>query len=451
MVNKILGIGIDEYSDVRIKKLNNCQSDLNKLISLLQSKYQFDDVELLLQKEQTTKSFIYKTIYDYIVNSLDDENLIVLFLGHGEYNPRIETSFWLPSDANIEDQSTWISTLEILNFVKKAELLHFCLIADNCFSGAIFQESERGGGIQSLENRKSRFALTSGSVEKVKDGKIGESSPFNKVLCEVLEENTIEEVSIEIIANQVILKFPKEIVQTPRSGILTGLGHEGGAFILRLKQTDSKIIKYKEIDLPLNIKNNVKINYQCSIPFFENSDKFDSNNINSNIQNIVYEILSDLRTGLIDSEINLEENPQISDYFYEIGYSINLISSRFISINISTFSSLGGPYPRSHIISVNYILSPERKIKLHDIIPIDNEKSFFNSIIEKYSEDGEEKQTLLEYLDYYSISGIEFSIHENFIHISLLNYIPKVVQCYAFIKLPLEDFNIDIGEIYNVV
>lgn len=451
MVNKILGIGIDQYSDVRIKKLNNCQSDLNKLISLLQSKYQFDDVELLLQKEQTTKSFIYKTIYDYIVNSLDDENLIVLFLGHGEYNPRIETSFWLPSDANIEDQSTWISTLEILNFVKKAELLHFCLIADNCFSGAIFQESERGGGIQSLENRKSRFALTSGSVEKVKDGKIGESSPFNKVLCEVLEENTTEEVSIEIIANQVILKFPKEIVQTPRSGILTGLGHEGGAFILRLKQTDSKIIKYKEIELPLNIKNNVKINYQCSIPFFENSDKFDSNNINSNIQNIVYEILSDLRTGLIDSELNLEENPQISDYFYEIGYSINLISSRFISIDISTFSSLGGPYPRSHIISVNYILSPERKIKLHDIIPIDNEKSFFNSIIEKYSEDGEEKQTLLEYLDYYSISGIEFSIHENFIHISLLNYIPKVVQCYAFIKLPLEDFNIDIGEIYNVV
>lgn len=451
MVNKILGIGIDEYSDVRIKKLNNCQSDLNKLISLLQSKYQFDDVELLLQKEQTTKSFLYKTIYDYIVNSLDDENLIVLFLGHGEYNPRIETSFWLPSDANIEDQSTWISTLEILNFVKKAELLHFCLIADNCFSGAIFQESERGGGIQSLENRKSRFALTSGSVEKVKDGKIGESSPFNKVLCEVLEENTIEEVPIEIIANQVIQKFPKEIVQTPRSGILTGLGHEGGAFILRLKQTDSKIIKYKEIELPLNIKNNVKINYQCSIPFFENSDKFDSNNINSNIQNIVYEILSDLRTGLIDSEINLEENPQISDYFYEIGYSINLISSRFISIDISTFSFLGGPYPRNHIISVNYILSPERKIKLHDIIPIDNEKSFFNSIIEKYSEDGEEKQTLLEYLDYYSIAGIEFSIHENFIHISLLNYIPKVVQCYAFIKLPLEDFNIDIGEIYNVV
>jgi hypothetical protein len=120
MVNKILGIGIDEYSDDRIKKLNNCQSDLNKLISLLQSKYMFDDVELLLHKEQTTKSFIYKTLYDYIINSLEDENLIILFLGHGEYNPRIETSFWLPSDADIYDQSTWISTLEILNFVKKS-------------------------------------------------------------------------------------------------------------------------------------------------------------------------------------------------------------------------------------------------------------------------------------------------------------------------------------------
>jgi hypothetical protein len=450
MVNKILGIGIDEYSDKRIKKLNNCQSDLNKLVNLLQSKYQFDEVELLLQKEQTTKSFIYKTIYDYIINSLDDENLLILFLGHGEYNPRIETSFWLPSDANIDDQSSWISILEILNFVKKAELLHFCLISDNCFSGAIFQESERGGGFQSLENRKSRFALTSGSIEKVKDGKIGESSPFNKVLCEVLEENTLEKISIEVIANQVILKFPKDINQTPRSGTLTGLGHDGGAFILKLKDTDSKIIKFKEIELPLNIYNNVKINYECTLPFFENNDKFDSNNININLQNIVYDILSDLRNGLIDAEKNLEEIPQISDFFYEIGYSINLISSKFISIDISTFSSLGSPYPRSKIISINYILSPERKIKLNDIIQIDDEKDFFNSIIQKYSEDGEHKETLLNYLEYYSIDGIEFSINEKNIGISFLNYIPKVVQCYAFIDFPLEDFNIEIGEIYSL-
>ena len=451
MINKILGIGIDEYSDSRIDKLNNCQSDLNKLISLLETKYQIDEVKILIKKEQTTKSFIYNTLYDYIINCLDDENLIILFFGHGEYNPRIETSFWLPSDADIKDQSSWISTLEILNFVKKAEILHFCLITDSCYSGAIFQESERGGGIKSLENRKSRFALTSGSIERVKDGKIGGSSPFNKVLCEVLEENTLEEVSIEIIANQVILKFPKDIIQTPRSGILNGLGHDGGAFIFRLKETNSKIIKYKEIDLPLNIKNNIKIKYKCSIPFFENSDKFDSNNINSNIQNIVYEILSDLRTDLIDSETNLEEIPQVFDYFYEIGYNINLISSKFISINIVTFSSLGGPYPRNNIISVNYILSPERKIKLNDIIQIDNEKSFFNSIIQKYSEDGKEKLTLLEHLEYYSISGIEFSINEKSILISLLNYIPKAVQCYGFIELPLEDFNIDIGEIYNII
>lgn len=450
MVNKILGIGIDEYSDVRVKKLDNCQSDLNKLVNLLQSKYQFDEVELLLQKEQTTKSFIYKTIYDYIINSLDDENLIILFLGHGEYNPRIETSFWLPSDANIEDQSSWISILEILNFVKKAEILHFCLISDNCYSGAIFEESERGGGFQSLENRKSRFALTSGSIEKVKDGKIGESSPFNKVLCEVLEENTSKEISIEVIANQVILKFPKDISQTPRSGTLNGLGHDGGAFILKLKDTDSNIIKFKEIELPLNIYNNVKINYECTLPFFENNDKFDSNNININLQNIVYEILSDLRNGLIDVGKNVEEIPQISNFFYEIGYSINLISSKFISIDISTFSFLGGPYPRSQIISINYVLSPERKIKLDDIIQIDNEKDFFNSIIQKYSEDGEHKETLLNYLEYYSINGIEFSINEKNIGISFLNYIPKVVQCYAFVDFPLEDFNIEIGEVYSL-
>ncbi len=276
------------------------------------------------------------------MNSLDDENLILIFFGHGEYNSRIQTSFWLPSDADITDQSSWISTLEILNFVKKADLLHFCLISDNCYSGAIFEESERGGGIESLEKRKSRFAITSGSIEKVKDGNIGESSPFNKVLCEVLIDNNLPEIPIDVVANQVILKFPKKLVQTPRSGILNGLGHEGGSFIFRLKETDSKIIKFKEIELPLNIINKIKINYDCKLPFFENNDKFDSNIININLQNIVYEILSNLRSDLIDSVIVLDEIPQISDYFFEINYNINLISSKYISINITTNSCLGG-------------------------------------------------------------------------------------------------------------
>lgn len=449
MTNKILGIGIDEYSDTRIQKLNNCQSDLNKLISLLQTKYQFHDVEFLLQKEQTTRSFIYNRIYEYVLNSLNDENLLIIFFGHGEYNRRLETSFWLPSDANYTDQSTWISISEILNFVKKSELRHFCLIADNCYSGAIFQESERGGGIEALENRKSRFALTSGSIEKVKDGKIGDSSPFNKVLCETLDQNNLREVSMEIIANQVILNFPKDILQTPRSGILNALGHEGGAFILRLKESNYDIIKYSEIELPLNIRNNTKIDYTCSIPFFENNEKFDSNIINVSIQNIVYEILNDLRTSFIEPEYEIDESTQMTSYSYEIGYQINLISTKYISINILTFSYFGGLYPNNSIISVNYVLSPERKINLNDIIQIDNEKDFFNFIIEKYSQEGEEKQTLLQYLEYYSISEIEFSINKNSINISFLNYIPKAVQCYAFIELPLEDFGIDIGEIYN--
>ncbi len=107
-------------------------------------------------------------------------------------------------------------------------------------------------------------------------------------------------------------------------------------------------------------------------------------------------------------------------------------------------------YPRNEIISINYILSPERKLSLNDIFHIENAKSFFSSIIDKYSNDREHKETLLKYLEYYSIEEIPFSINEKSISISFLNYIPKVVQCYAFIDFPLKDFEINIGDVYNL-
>ena len=448
MRNKLLGIAIDQYDDPLIKNLNNCRSDLLKLIDVFNSKYEFDDIELILEKEQTTKSYVYQRLYDEMINSIEGDNLILLFLGHGEFNEYNEKSYWLTSDCKFEDQSTWLPVNEIFSFLKKSEIFHFCLISDCCYSGAIFEELERGGGLKSLEQRRSRFALTSGSKESVKDGEIGGSSPFNKVLCEVLDNNQLPEISFESISNQVISIFPEGLKQTPLFGHLNGLGDMGGAFILRLKNDISDFVKIKEVNLALNIKEDINIDFNCKVPLFERSDLFDVNMFNANIQNSAYKLISDLRTFLIgDSIYFIEENRHLD---YHIFGTVNLVSSKYVSVTISTNFYLGGPYPANEVIAINFILDPERKIYINDLIDIKEEGKFFRDLVDKYSDCEEQQEVLLHYVDSFRVKDIVFSISSENIDIYLINYIPKVVQCHAFLQIPLIDFNIDIGQVYEV-
>ena len=190
-MNKIIAIAINEYNDSRINNLNNCINDVNALIDILSKKYHFDIIELYTKPEQTTLSFLYNEIYNELINSLEDDIILILFAGHGEFNPKLGTTYWLCSDSDKNNVTTWHNVSDLLNFFKASEANHIALISDSCFSGAIF-DLQRGGGIEALESKVSRQALTSGGIEKVGDGECGENSLFNITLQKILKENNLD-------------------------------------------------------------------------------------------------------------------------------------------------------------------------------------------------------------------------------------------------------------------
>jgi len=96
--NRIIAIAIDEYNDEKISNLNNCLNDVNAIIQILTTRYEIEDIELLANKDQTSKSFIHNRIYDLLINSSHEDNLLLIYAGHGEYNARLHTSFWLAYD-----------------------------------------------------------------------------------------------------------------------------------------------------------------------------------------------------------------------------------------------------------------------------------------------------------------------------------------------------------------
>jgi len=240
--NKIFAIAINDYDDAELNQIQNCKTDLENIIKILTDKYTFEDVEFIHEKSKTTRKSLFNSLNQYFINCLPEDNVLFLFTGHGNYNELLTTGYWQPSDADQKDSSTWISILEVLTFIKASKAFHIGLIADSCFSGAVF-EPMRGGGIDAFKKRKSRLGLTSGGIEKVSDGQDGENSPFAQSLIKVLENNESKELPFSALATNVMLDFSENKNQTPRYGPLNAVGHDGGAFIFKLKSTTKEIVE----------------------------------------------------------------------------------------------------------------------------------------------------------------------------------------------------------------
>lgn len=239
-INKILAIAINEYDDVELNKIQNCRNDVENIISILTQKYEFEEVDYIYEKGHTTRKALFNKLNSYFLNTLEDENVLLIYAGHGEYNPMLEAAFWQPSDADPNDQSTWINISEILTFIRAAKAFHISVISDSCFSGAIFEPPKRGGGIEAFASKRSRLGLTSGGIEKVSDGVQGGLSPFAEALVKQLNENSIEELPFSILANNLLIDFTPQKNQTPMCGSLNSVGHEGGSFVFKLKNNNKE-------------------------------------------------------------------------------------------------------------------------------------------------------------------------------------------------------------------
>lgn len=240
-INKILAVAINDYDDPTLNQIQNCKSDVEKIISILTTKYTFQDVEFISEKSSTTRKGLFNYLNTYFINCLPDENVLLIYAGHGRYNEHLNTAYWQPSDSDPEDSSSWISISDILTFIKASKAFHIGLISDSCFSGAIFEPVKRGGGIDAFDTKKSRLGLTSGGLEKVSDGQEGKSSPFADSLINSLNNNTSKELPFSALATNVILEFSETKKQTPRFGPLNEVGHEGGSFIFKLKSAEREI------------------------------------------------------------------------------------------------------------------------------------------------------------------------------------------------------------------
>lgn len=231
--NFLLVVGINNYQFW--PKLNNAVKDVNDIASVLMSRYNFDFSHItILKDEQATRSNIYNSLRSLIEKISPQDNLIVYFSGHGYFDDLLNEGYWIPADAHLSSSGDYISNTEILKILGNINSQHTFLVADACFSGALFADARRGY-TENVEKFRSRWGLTSGRLEVVSDGETGTNSPFAKKFIEYLTVNEKPKFAVSELIQFVKTQVAEDNHQTPIGNPLKSLGDEGGEFVFYLK------------------------------------------------------------------------------------------------------------------------------------------------------------------------------------------------------------------------
>ena len=231
--NYLLVIGINSYE--HWPKLNNAVKDASDIATLLMNKYNFDFSNVtLLRDEQATRSNIYKGLRGLIEKVTPQDNLVIYFSGHGYFDPLLNEGYWIPVDAEVNSSGDYVSNTEILKILGSINSQHTFLVADACFSGALFADSRRGY-TENVEKFKSRWGLASGRLETVSDGAVGNNSPFAKRVIQFLKDNKKDKFAVSEMIQYVKTNVAEDTNQTPIGNPLKALGDEGGELVFYKK------------------------------------------------------------------------------------------------------------------------------------------------------------------------------------------------------------------------
>jgi hypothetical protein len=220
-------IGNDNYQTLPI--LETAVSDTNAIAKMLSHNFGFSIVKL----EDVTRDELLTALAHYRRELSEQDNFILYYAGHGIIDDVTQRGYWLPVDAESDNPSNWVSSIEVSDALFSMKAKHALVIADSCFSSSLLEQWVPGlSGESSQLHSRSRTLITSGGFEPVLDSGFGEHSVFASALLDALKEAD-KNTSIENLFERVRHEVVGRADQTPQYGLIKGAGHTGGEFPLR--------------------------------------------------------------------------------------------------------------------------------------------------------------------------------------------------------------------------
>lgn len=228
--NYLLLIGINNYSSWN--PLHNAVKDCRDLAETLTAYYQFESDKIFsLFNENASRENILETFEGLQEMVTEHDNLLIYYAGHGYYDEFSELGYWVPVDARLNKIPDFIRNSTIHDYLRTINSKNTLLIADACYAGSLFA-TYRG---QIREDAKSRWAFTSGDIEKVWDGQPGQNSPFARYLIDFLKRNQQDRLPANELIEAVGAEVQRNTAQNPQGSPLRLAGDNGGIFVFYRK------------------------------------------------------------------------------------------------------------------------------------------------------------------------------------------------------------------------
>jgi hypothetical protein len=166
-------------------KLDTSQNDAIKTDEMLSRKYGFKTKVLLNAKRYD----ILIALNDLQKKLTENDSLLIYYVGHGQLDDK-GNGYWVPVDGEKDGKANWIQNLRITDILNTISAKHVLVVADTYYSGALTLSSvarlpagisgeDRDKQLKDMVEKRSRTALTSGSLQPMKSGS-GSQSLFQR-------------------------------------------------------------------------------------------------------------------------------------------------------------------------------------------------------------------------------------------------------------------------------
>ena len=232
-------IGSNNYK--HLPKLKTAIADAKAVEEILRTKYGFK-TKLLID---ATREDILNGMNDLRKGLGENDNLLIYYAGHGEFDKTADKAYWIPVNAERDNPTNWIIADDITSNIKRITSKHILIVSDSCYSGTLTRavsgdlskSGERNEFIKKMMEKPSRTLMASGGNEPVTDSGGGGHSVFASAFLKALRETEKNVFTAEELFHG--RGSVKEMVagksdQVPEYNTIKNSGHDGGDFVFQL-------------------------------------------------------------------------------------------------------------------------------------------------------------------------------------------------------------------------
>ena len=231
--------------------------------------------------------------------------------------------------------------------------------------------------------------------------------------------------------------------------ILHSLKEQRAVYLDQLDAGELALGELKEVSLSMKLPFKNTVHEDIKIPQFLNSTVLDNSFINTLLMAKGLEIINGLRNLYLDDNYFLDMNEVSKEHLYtEVNYYINYLSDQALSLTLMDDTYQGGPYSNSYVHNFNFSFNPARRIDLRNFIEINDYHQFVNDAVDRYlNVDEEDDPETITQMVKDNLNGswdVDFSFTDTTLTLDFGNFLPRVMQYYGRIDIPLKDLKIKV-------